>query len=232
MKVPIFSGKRGRIARWTLSLALAALFIVGGAAVFASTDGGHSDATTSGEHGDAATTDGHGDTGAHGGGHGDAGAKGWVATDTYRVMNFSVLAIGLFLVLKKPVSQALGGRIQGIKEQLADLEEKKKEAQAKLAEYDAKMAGLDKESEALMAEYVKQGEDAKARILKEAEAAAERLKEQASKNIEHEFLQAKTELKAVIVEKALAKAEAIIKEKINSEDQEKLVDEYLEKVVA
>ena len=34
-------------------------------------------------------------------------------------MNFSVLAIGLFLVLKKPVSQALGGRIQGIKEQLA-----------------------------------------------------------------------------------------------------------------
>jgi len=34
------------------------------------------------------------------------------------------------------------------------------------------------------------------------------------------------------VEKALAKAEVIIKEKINSEDQEKLVDEYLEKVVA
>jgi F-type H+-transporting ATPase subunit b len=34
------------------------------------------------------------------------------------------------------------------------------------------------------------------------------------------------------VEKALVKAEAIIKEKINSEDQDKLVDEYLEKVVA
>jgi F-type H+-transporting ATPase subunit b len=79
---------------------------------------------------------------------------------------------------------------------------------------------------------VKQGEDAKVRILKEAEAAAEKLKEQASKNIEHEFLQAKAELKAEIVEKALAKAEAIIKEKINSEDQDKLVDEYLEKVVA
>ena len=45
-------------------------------------------------------------------------------------------------------------------------------------------------------------------------------------------LQAKAELKSEIVEKALAKAEAIITEKINSEDQEKLVDEYLEKVVA
>ena len=230
MKAPFFSRKRSRIARWTLPWALAALLIFWGTAVFASTDGGHGGAASSG-NGDAATTGGHTEAGADGG-HGGGGTKGWVATDTYRVMNFAVLAIGLFLVLRKPVSQALGGRIQGIKEQLAELEDKKKAAEAKLAEYDAKMAELDKEAETMLAEYVKQGEDAKARILKEAEIAAEKLKEQASKNIDHEFLQAKAELKAVIVEKALAKAEAIIKEKINSEDQDKLVDEYLEKVVA
>jgi F-type H+-transporting ATPase subunit b len=205
MKVPIFSGKRGHRVRWRLPLALAALLLFGGTLAL------------------AASGEGHG---------GDAGTQGWVATDTYRVMNFAVLAIGLFLVLKKPLSQALGGRIQSIKEQLEELEEKKKAAEARLAEYDAKMAELDKEAEGLLAEYVKQGEDAKARILKEAEAAAEKLKEQASKNIESEFLQAKAELKAEIVAKALAKAEEIIKGKINSEDQEKLVDEYLEKVVA
>ena len=203
MKVPIFNGKRNR-ARWTLPLALAALLLFGSAVAFAET----------------------------GGEHGEAAPKGWVATDTYRVMNFAVLAIGLFLVLKKPVSRALGGRIEGIKAQLEELEEKKNTAEAKLAQYDTKLAELDKEAESMLAEYVKQGEDAKARILKEAEAAAEKLKEQASKNIEYEFLQAKAELKAQIVEKALAKAEAIIKEKINSEDQDKLVDEYLEKVVA
>lgn len=204
MKVPIFSRKRSRRVRWALPLALAALLLFGGAAAFASSEGGH----------------------------GEAESKGWVKTDTYRVMNFAVLAIGLFLVLRKPTSQALGGRIQGIKDQLEDLEEKKKAAEARLAEYDAKMAELDKEAESLLAAYVKQGEEAKARILKEAETAAEKLKDQASKNIEHEFLLAKDELKAEIVEKALAKAEAIIKDKINSEDQEKLVDEYLAKVVA
>ena len=213
MKVPILTKKRSLKARWMLPLALSALLLFGGTIAFAATDGGHGDAATEG-------------------GHGEGGTKGWVATDSYRVMNFAVLAIGLFLILKKPVSQALGGRIQGIKEQLEELEEKKTAAEAKLAQYDAKMAELDKEADSLLAEYVKQGEDAKARILKEAEAAAEKLKEQASKNIEYEFLQAKTELKAQIVEKALAKAEAIIKEKINSEDQDKLVDEYLEKVVA
>jgi len=203
MKVPFFRGKR-RHSRFLIALAIAVLLLFGGTAVYASSEGGH----------------------------GDAHAKGWVATDTYRVMNFAVLAIALFLVLKKPVSQALSGRIQGIKEQLEELEEKKKAAEAKLVEYDAKMAALDQEAQAMLDEYAKQGEAAKARILEEAEAAAEKLKEQASRNIEAEFMQAKAELKAEIVEKALAKAEAIIKEKIDSDDQEKLVDEYLEKVVA
>ncbi len=208
MKVPIFSRKRS-LGQWILPLVLAALLLFGGSMAMASSEGGE-----------------------HAGEHDEHASKGWVATDTYRVMNFAVLFIGLFLVLKKPASQALGGRIEGIKEQLEDLEEKKAAAEAKLAEYNAKMAELDKEAENLLAEYVKQGEDAKARILKEAEAAAEKLKDQASKNIEYEFLQAKEELKAQIVEKALVKAEEIIKEKIDSTDQERLVDEYLAKVVA
>ncbi len=165
------------------------------------------------------------------GGHG-AEPKGWVATDTYRVMNFSVLVIALFFVLRKPVSQALSSRIQGIKEQLEDLETKKQAAEKSLSEYNEKLALLDKEAGQMVEEYIRQGEEAKARILKEAESMAEKLKEQARKNIEHEFDQAKATLQAEIVESALKKAEQVIMEKITAEDQDKLVDEYLEKVVA
>jgi F-type H+-transporting ATPase subunit b len=75
-------------------------------------------------------------------------------------------------------------------------------------------------------------EEAKARILKEAEAAAEKLKVQAQKNIESEIQRAKAQLQEEILDNALSKAEALIKEKINADDQEKLVDEYLAKVVA
>jgi F-type H+-transporting ATPase subunit b len=165
------------------------------------------------------------------GGHG-AEPTGWVMTDTYRVMNFAVLFIALFLVLRKPVSQALSGRIQGIKNQLEDLEAKKKAAEKSLSEYNEKIALLDKEAEQLMAQYIRQGEEAKARILDEAESMADKLKEQARKNIEHEFEQAKKNLQAEIVERALEKAEQIISERITADDQNKLVDEYLEKVVA
>lgn len=168
---------------------------------------------------------------ASGGGEEHHGG-GWQATDWYRVMNFTVLAVGLFLLLKKPAAQALNSRIKNISQELADLESKKAAVEKQLADYNNQLASLDKEAEQIVAEYLRQGEEAKVRILKEAEATAEKLKEHAQKNIEHEFKQAKLMLQEQVVEKALAQAEKLISEKISAEDQTRLVDEYLEKVVA
>ena len=163
---------------------------------------------------------------------GEGGSKGWVSTDTFRVMNFAVLAIALVFILRKPLSQALSSRIKGIKEQLDDLEAQKAEAEKKLAEYNQQLAQLEKEAEKIVDDYVRQGNEAKARILKEAEASAEKLQVQARRNIEHEFEQAKLELQKEIFEKSLVKAEGIIKSKFSGEDQNRIVDEYLKKVVA
>ena len=163
---------------------------------------------------------------------GEGGTKGWVSTDTFRVMNFAVLVVALVFVLRKPLSQFLSSRINVIKEQLEDLEAQKTEAEKQLAEYNQKLAQLEKEAEKIVEDYIRQGNEAKARILKEAEASAEKLQVQARRNIEHEFGQAKLELQKEIFEKSLAKAEEIIKSKISGEDQNRIVDEYLKKVVA
>ena len=167
-----------------------------------------------------------------GGGDGQPASKTWVKEDTFRVMNFSVLAIALFFVLRKPLSQALNARIKGIKDELETLEAKKKEAEDQLAGYNEKLSRLEGEAERLVEEYVKQGEEAKTRIIKEAESTAVKLEEQAKRHIEHEFKQAKNQLQEEILQVALVKAEEIIKAKISSEDQDRLVDDYLEKVVA
>ena len=160
------------------------------------------------------------------------GGKGWVATDTYKVMNFAVLAIGLFLILRKPVSQALDSRIKGIKDQLNELETKKKEAEKELVKYNERFSLLEQEAEKLVEEYIRQGNEAKARIIEEAKKAAEKLEEQARRNIENEFKQAKIQLQQDTLEKALVNAETLIKNNITAQDQDKIVDEYLEKVVA
>jgi len=165
------------------------------------------------------------------GGHGAEAATRWVATDTYRVMNFVVLAAVLFILLRKPVSQVLKNRIKGIQDQLHDLEIRKKEAERVLAEYEERLMRLDQEAEKIVAEYVRQGEEARGRIIQEAQAAADKVAEQARRNIDHEFAIAKMKLKGDILEKALIQAEEKIKNRITPDVQKKLVDEYLEKVV-
>jgi F-type H+-transporting ATPase subunit b len=147
-------------------------------------------------------------------------------------MNFTVLVVALIFILRKPLSQALSSRIKTIKEQLDDLEAQKSDAEKQLADYNDKLAQLEKEAEKIVEDYVRQGNEARARILKEAEASAEKLQDQARRNIEHEFKQAKLELQKEIFEKSLVKAEEIIKSKISDDDQDRIVDEYLKKVVA
>ena len=162
---------------------------------------------------------------------GEGGAKGWVATDTWRVMNFVVLVVALIFILRKPISQALSSRIKNIREQLESLEAHKAEAEKQLAQYNEKLSQLESEAEKIVEGYIKQGNEAKAKILKEAEATAEKLQVQARRNIEHEFGKARQELQRQVVEKSLVKAEETLKKAITAQDQDNLVDEYLDKVV-
>ena len=168
---------------------------------------------------------------ASGGGEG-SGSKGWVKADWARVLNFAVLGILLFVLLRKPLPKILNGRIEGIKDQLAELEAKKAEAEKQLAGYNEKLSALEQEADQIVQEYVKQGNEAKARILKEAKASADKLQQQASRAIAHEFDQAKSKLQAEIMDKSLKKAEEIIASRINASDQDQLIDEYLAKVVS
>jgi F-type H+-transporting ATPase subunit b len=235
MKIPGRFGKnRLRSILFLFPVLLVLLLIGSGVAWSSSHESGHEQAGTAAHS--MESSEGHAVEGGEG--HGEAGAEGeshgggihWQKTDGYRVFNFAILAIGLFLLLRKPMSQALRNRIKGIQTELESLENRKAEVEKQLADYNAKLSELDKESEQIVADYIRQGEEAKVRILKEAQSAADKLKEQAQKNIAYEFEQAKLTLQAEIVEKALAKAETLIRDQISDKDQNRLVDEYLEKV--
>jgi F-type H+-transporting ATPase subunit b len=164
---------------------------------------------------------------ASGGGHGSH----WQNTDTFRIINFLVLAGLVFFLIRKPAAQFLGDRIKGIQEQLKELEQKKIEAEKKLAEYNRRLADLSAESDQIIDEYRRQGESMRENILKAAEAAAAKLESQARRNIEHEFKKARVELEMEIMEKAISRAETMLEKNITDKDQERLVGEYLDKVV-
>ena len=170
-------------------------------------------------------------SGGGGGEHAEPVSK-WHDIDTYKVLNFGVLAIALFFIAKKPVKEFFTSRIKGIENELAELEQKKEDAEKKIGEFEARLKDLDGESKKIVDAYIKQGEEAKQRILAQAKEEAAKLEDMAKHSIELEFKTAKAGLKKEITEKAIVEAEKLIQSSITSDDQDRLVGEYLEKVVA
>ena len=165
---------------------------------------------------------------ADGGGH----SNNWLTVDTWKVVNFGILAAIGFYLAKKPVAEFFSSRKKNIEDEINELEQKKSDAQKQLAEYQTKFKNLDQESKKIVENYIKQGEEARIRIIASAEAQAEKLEEMAKHTIEQEFKSAKVKLQFEVAQKAMEKAEEVIKASISSDDQEKLVDQYLKKVVA
>ena len=171
----------------------------------------------------------HGDeSGDHGGG-GISTEKKWDLV--YRAMNFLAVVIILFFVLRKPIGQFFGNRREEIAETLADLERKKGEAEEDYGKLESRLAELEAERETILAEYISDGEKEKEKIIANAEEMSSRIQAQAEKAIEREIKNAKDALKQEIAELAASLAEGLVKENITDQDQERLVEEYLDKVV-
>ncbi len=165
-------------------------------------------------------------------GHGEGGCEGggqW-ANFWFRVMNFAVLVAVLIIVLRKPLKSGLGARVDQIRSELEELEAKREEAKRAYALMEQRLADAAGEREKVLAEFRAMGEKEKAAIIASAESTAQRIKEQASFTIEQETAAAKAELRREVAEMSAALAEDLLKQKINPEDQTRLVDEYLAKV--
>ena len=148
----------------------------------------------------------------------------------WRTTNFAGLVFILVFFLKKPFSDGLSSRREGIKDQLEALESRKAEAEQLYKEAEAKLAKLDEEVNAIITEAVKQGEAEKEKIITDAERAAGDIKRQAEMAVAHEVAEAKARLKGEIAEQAVLLAEELVKKNIQPADQSRMVELSLEKV--
>lgn len=148
-----------------------------------------------------------------------------------RVINTSILVAVLYKLLKKPVTNYFRSRRENIQKLMEDMERQREEAERKCAEYKAKLAVLDKEAEKILQEYIAQGEREKAKIIEAAERQANYIKQQARLAIQQEVKAAKDELREEVAELTVKAAEDILRQRMDMGDQERLVEEFLVKVV-
>ena len=150
----------------------------------------------------------------------------------WRTLNFAGLLTILILALKKPIANGLNSRRQAIAETFEDLDAQKAEAERIYKGYEDKLSKIDEEVESIISSAVKQGETEKERIIEEANRAAGDIQRQAEMAIQHEITEARLRLRSEIAEQAVEMAAELIKKNLKDSDQNKMVEDYLEKVGA
>ncbi len=149
----------------------------------------------------------------------------------WRVMNFAVFAAILAKLAVKPIKQFFASRKEEIASSLEDLEQQKAAANKALRAAKAELATVEAQRDAIIQQFVAEGEAEKDKIIQKAELTAERIKEMAALTIAQEVRKSAAILKQEIVEAAVELSEKMLKENIVPEDQQRLVDDYLIKVV-
>jgi F-type H+-transporting ATPase subunit b len=150
----------------------------------------------------------------------------------WRCIDFGALFALMFWAIKKAdVKGSLAARRAGIEKMLQEAVEAKEQAEKKFSEYSAKLDKANKEIEEMSLAMRQEGELEKVRIIAEAKASADKIREQAELAAAQEVLKARTELRAEAARLAVELAEKKIKENIVKNDQDKLVADYITKVV-
>ncbi|MBI5199334.1 MAG: F0F1 ATP synthase subunit B [Nitrospirae bacterium] len=149
----------------------------------------------------------------------------------WRVMNFGILLVLLYILLKKfRLKEVLSRRSEGIAKAMKDAEEAKETARKGLEEIQNRLRQKDKEIETIINTARIDGEKEKVSLTQEGERIGEGIIRQARENIDQEVRKAKDSLRKEVVNLALELAEGNIKKNLKKEDQEKILMEYIKKV--
>lgn len=183
--------------------------------------------------GHQAAVEGHGATAeGHGDGHGSMLSAEKLKDLFWRTVNFLALVVILVKFGAKPIMSGLSGRQQQIREELEDLTARRDEAERSYKEFEAKLAGMEKEMELIVERAIAQAQVEKERILADAEKAADDIKRQAEAAVQAELEDAKRLLREEIAEQAAAMAEELIVKNLTPADQVAITEQYLERVGA
>jgi F-type H+-transporting ATPase subunit b len=150
----------------------------------------------------------------------------------WRCLDFAALAaIAVWAVKKANVKGMLAERQAAIGKMLKEAVDAREQAEKKFREYSDKLEKANKEIDAISAAMKQEGEIEKARIIAEATSAAEKIRVQAQRSADNEVLKARAELREEAARLAVELAEKKIRENIEKQDQDKLVGDYISKVV-
>ena len=156
---------------------------------------------------------------------GAAAAESWAPTIA-RIINFAILAGGLYYMLGRTVSDYLRTRSETIRKHLVDAKTLRSEAEGQLAGVRTRLAALPDELRELTARGDEELAAEKIRLANATASERTRVQEQTRREIELTSRLARRDLMLHGVDLSMKLARARIERDITAEDQTRLVDGY------
>jgi len=143
------------------------------------------------------------------------------------LLNSAVLYYLLVRFAKKPLADALKSRKISILRGMEEAGQMKSEAEARLADYEQKLATVDQEIERVREDMRSAGQSERKRILAEAKEKRIRMERDAQTLIGQELKAAREGLLSEMTRSALRSAETTLRARVTAADQSRLAEEYL-----
>jgi len=154
----------------------------------------------------------------------------WHNYTLWRVINLLVFVIILVYILRSKVriGRVLDNRAASIVKELDQAKRDKQEAQARLAELEARLGRLDQEVADIRAEAERESAREAERVRQTAAADAEKIRQTAQREIEGAMKAARGELRAFVADQSVALAEGMIRREIRAEDNTRMVNKFID----
>lgn len=153
-----------------------------------------------------------------------------IPTIVWAIVNFVILVAILSKFLYGPIVKMLDDRAALVKSDIDSANKAKEDAESLKAEYKSQIQKAQVEAQEIVATATKSGEATKNQIVNEAREEASKIKTKAITEIEEEKEAAIRELKGEISTLAIMASEKIIGRSLNTEDNKKLVNDFIEEV--
>jgi F-type H+-transporting ATPase subunit b len=149
----------------------------------------------------------------------------------WRLLNFAILMYILYKLAWKRLVNFFRNRREDIKTSLAETKDRRVEAEERFKEYEVKLTKATDDIQSISEMIKAQGLVEKQKLIADAEKAAEKMKEDARARMDQEMKKAGSQLRTEAVELSIKVAEDILKRNVSQEDHEKMVKEYMDRMV-
>jgi F-type H+-transporting ATPase subunit b len=149
----------------------------------------------------------------------------------WRLLNFAILMYILYKLAWKRLVNFFRNRREDIKTSLAETKDRRVEAEERFKEYEIKLTKATDDIQSISEMIKAQGLVEKQKLIADAEKAAEKMKEDARARMDQEMKKAGSQLRTEAVELSIKVAEDILKRNVSQEDHEKMVKEYMDRMV-